>query len=111
VTAERARDSVEHLRAAARELIAAARAALDVAEDIVEDPSAVRELTEPRSPGAPSWVQQMVSAAGSLGALGDLVRSATARSDAAEAPAAGDPGDDPGHEPGDDTTVERIVIR
>jgi hypothetical protein len=40
----RARESVEHLQAAARELIAAARAALDVAEDWVNDPEAAESL-------------------------------------------------------------------
>lgn len=35
---DRARDAVEHLQTAALELIAAARAALDVAEDLVKDP-------------------------------------------------------------------------
>ena len=41
---ERARQGVEHLQAAARELIAAARAALDVAEEVVNDPDAVGSL-------------------------------------------------------------------
>jgi hypothetical protein len=36
----RARESVEHLQAATRELIAAARAGLDVAEEVVNDPEA-----------------------------------------------------------------------
>ena len=35
---DRARDVVEHLQTAALELIAAARAALDVAEELVKDP-------------------------------------------------------------------------
>ncbi len=41
---ERGREGVEHLRAAARELIEAARAMLDVAEEWVEDPEAVAAL-------------------------------------------------------------------
>lgn len=41
---ERAADAVEHLQAAARELIAAARAALDVAEDLIEHPDSVLAL-------------------------------------------------------------------
>ena len=41
---ERARESVEHLRAAAHELIEAARAALDVAEQWVDDPDAAASL-------------------------------------------------------------------
>jgi hypothetical protein len=55
----RARDGVEHLQAAARELIAAARAALDVAEEVVNDPEAVSSL------------------AGSLSSMGDLARRLT----------------------------------
>lgn len=42
---DRAREGIEHLQAAARELIAAARAALDVAEDMVDDPDTVASLT------------------------------------------------------------------
>ncbi len=53
---DRAWEGVEHLQAAARELIHAARAVLDVAEDLVDDPDAV------------------ASVAGAVGALGDLVR-------------------------------------
>ena len=40
----RAREGVEHLQAAARELIAAARAALDVAEEVVNDPESIATL-------------------------------------------------------------------
>jgi hypothetical protein len=40
----RAREGVEHLQAAARELIEAARAALDVAEELVDDPESVASL-------------------------------------------------------------------
>ena len=38
---ERAHEVVEHLQAAALELIAAARAALDLAEELVKDPTDV----------------------------------------------------------------------
>lgn len=38
--ADRTGDGVAHLQAAAREMIAAARAFLDVAEEVVEDPKA-----------------------------------------------------------------------
>ena len=38
---ERARQGIEHLQAAAVEMIAAFRAFLDVAEEVVRDPSAV----------------------------------------------------------------------
>lgn len=41
---ERLQAGAEHLRAAAREMIAASRALLDVAEELVEDPHAVRDL-------------------------------------------------------------------
>jgi hypothetical protein len=57
---ERAREGVEHLQAAGRELIAAARAALDVAEDLLDDPETAASL------------------AGAVGSLGDLVRNVTA---------------------------------
>jgi hypothetical protein len=39
-----AEEVVRHLQGAARELIAAARAALDVAEETVEEPSSLLEL-------------------------------------------------------------------
>jgi hypothetical protein len=58
---ERAREGIEHLQAAARELIAAARAALDVAEELVNDPDG------------------MASLAGMVAGLGDLARRATGR--------------------------------
>ena len=41
MTDDRARQGVEHLQAAAIEMIAAFRAFLDVAEEVVRDPSAV----------------------------------------------------------------------
>ena len=56
---ERARQGAEHLQAAARELIEAARAALDVAEEWVNDPEAVASL------------------AGTLTSVGDLARRVT----------------------------------
>ncbi len=39
-----ARTSVEHLQAAAREVIQATRSLLDAAEELVDDPAAVRGL-------------------------------------------------------------------
>jgi hypothetical protein len=77
-TDDRARDGLEHLQAAARELIQAARAMLDVAEDLVNDPEAVASL------------------AGTVGALGDLVRQRSR-------PAPANQPDDPG--------VERITVQ
>ena len=41
---DRARDGLLHLQAAARELIQAARALLDVAEDLIDDPAAIATL-------------------------------------------------------------------
>jgi hypothetical protein len=55
----RAREGLEHLRAAARELIAAARAALDVAEEVVNDPESIATL------------------AGTLATVGDVARRVT----------------------------------
>ena len=43
-TQARAREGLEHLQAAARELIEAARAALDVAEEVVNDPESLASL-------------------------------------------------------------------
>jgi hypothetical protein len=81
---DRARDGLQHLQSAARELIHAARALLDVAEDLVEDPAAIATL------------------AGALGALGDA-----ARRGGTAAPA--DDGDgEAGAEPG--TKIERITV-
>jgi len=37
---------VEHLQSAAREMISAARAVLDVLEDLVEDPDRVRDVVD-----------------------------------------------------------------
>jgi hypothetical protein len=54
---DRAREGLEHLQSAARELIHAARAVLDVAEDLVDDPGTVESLV------------------GAVSGLGDLVRS------------------------------------
>jgi hypothetical protein len=58
-TQERAREGVEHLQTAARELIEAARAALDVAEEWVNDPESVASL------------------AGTLVSVGDVARRVT----------------------------------
>jgi hypothetical protein len=84
---ERARQSVEHLQAAARELIQAARAALDVAEEVVADPEA------------------LVSLAGALSTMGDLARRATGAS--ARARGAGGPG--PAGSMADDDTEPRVT--
>lgn len=57
-TRERAREGLDHLQAAARELIEAARAALDVAESLIDDPEVLSTVL------------------GTVGRLGDVVRAA-----------------------------------
>jgi hypothetical protein len=85
---DRAREGLDHLQAAARELIAAARAALDVAEDLIDDPDTIASV---------------VGAAGHLGGLGDAVRTLVAsRRDVHRADAPG--------ESGTDTAVQRIKV-
>jgi hypothetical protein len=84
----RAREGVEHLQSAARELIAAARAALDVAEEVVNDPDAVSSL------------------AGSLSSVGDLARRLTGTG--GWSPARNEPGGD--SEPDDEPRVQRITV-
>jgi hypothetical protein len=56
-TRERARDGLDHLQAAARELINAARAALDVAESLIDDPEVVSVMV------------------GAAGRLGDVLKA------------------------------------
>jgi hypothetical protein len=100
---DRAREGVEHLQAAARELIAAARAALDVAEDLVDDPD------------------MATSMAGAVGSLGDLVRNVTSGwlgardgngtdAEVADADADADAVNAGGDGPPDDG-VQRITVR
>jgi hypothetical protein len=92
-TRDRAREGLEHLQAAARELIGAARAALDVAEGLIDDPEAV---------------SAMVSAAGRAG---DVLR--TVKPDR-PGRSTSDNGDDEGDAPPSDpgaSQVERIIIR
>ena len=80
---DRARDGIQHLQAAARELIHAARALLDVAEDLVDDPAAIATV------------------AGALGAMGDAARR---RATASPEDDDGDAGAAP------ETTIERITV-
>jgi predicted NBD/HSP70 family sugar kinase len=89
---ERARQGVEHLQAAAREMIEAARAALDVAEELVNDPEAVASL------------------AGMVATVGDLARRVAGAGAADAAPGDGDPtaGREADGPPG---RVERIRVR
>jgi hypothetical protein len=58
---DRAREGLEHLQAAGRELVAAARAALDVVEELIDDPEAMASVT------------------GAVGSLGELMRDAANR--------------------------------
>jgi hypothetical protein len=89
----RAREGVEHLQAAARELIAAARAALDVAEEVVNDPEAVSSM------------------AGTLSSVGDLARRLTGTGGwpLARSEPGGDDYDDDGA-PDDEPRVQRITV-
>jgi hypothetical protein len=58
VNEERARQGVEHLQAAAIEVISAMRAFLDIAEDVVRDPGAAAafasSIVESARPAAPA---------------------------------------------------------
>jgi len=84
---ERAAEGLEHLQAAARELIAAARAFLDVAEDVVADRDKIAEV---------------VSAFGTIAeAAGQATRDASRRR-------AGAPGTDEDEPPTD--RVQRIKV-
>jgi hypothetical protein len=95
-TGDRAREGLEHLQAAARELIQAARAMLDVAEDLVNDPETVSSM------------------AGTVAGFGDLVRRRAAAGGPARRPRGrdahgeGDDGDDDGDDDG--PAVERITV-
>lgn len=66
MTEDRAADGLDHLQRAGRELIAAARAFLDVAEDVVADRERVAEVV--------AFVGTVAEAAGD--AAGDAVRGA-----------------------------------
>jgi hypothetical protein len=81
-------DGVEHLQAAAREVIRAGRSLLDAAEGLVDDPAALQGL---------------------VGTLGSLAQAAVQRFGAATGSAAGD-GDDPDRDDGDDGKVQRIRV-
>lgn len=80
-----ARSGMEHLQAAAREVIQATRSLLDAAEELVEDPAAVQNL---------------------VGTLTSLAQTAAARLRPDASPAAEGPDDDDG----DDGRVHRIRV-
>jgi hypothetical protein len=90
---EPASSGLEHLQAAAREAIQAARAMLDVAEQVVEDPAAVQAA---------------------VGAIGSMVQSAVARVQSAGSGAASGAGSDRARvdddDDDDDGRVERIEV-
>ncbi|MGH9212898.1 MAG: hypothetical protein ACRD2C_19840 [Acidimicrobiales bacterium] len=93
---DRARDGVDHLQSAARELINAARAALDVAEHLIDDPEVVSAMV------------------GAAGRLGDVLR--TMNPDRSRWPTATDDTEDSDEvdDSGFDqtaSTVERITLR
>lgn len=103
----RARDGVEHLQAAARELIAAARAGLDVAEEVVNDPesaaSASRILT------AAGELARYLGGFGVPGAAGE--RSAGTPGDGGAEPSPGRPaGPAPADGPVRESRVQRIPV-
>jgi hypothetical protein len=87
---ERAREGIQHLQAAARELIHAARALLDVAEDLIDDPAAIATL------------------AGALGAMGDAARRRASTPSAAEDD--GEHGGEDGAGAVPQPTIERITV-
>jgi hypothetical protein len=84
----RARQGLEHLQAAARELIGAARAVLDVAEEVLDDPDALAGL------------------AGMAATLGEVGRRVTG---AGTRPAPGG-GADARRGPGAEPRVQRITV-
>jgi hypothetical protein len=88
---DRAREGIQHLQAAARELIHAARALLDVAEDVIDDPAAIATLMS------------------ALGAMGDAARRrAAAAATTATSAADGDGEGEVGAVP--EPTIERITV-
>ncbi|HEY6416668.1 MAG TPA: hypothetical protein VIX41_10535 [Acidimicrobiales bacterium] len=83
---DRAREGIQHMQAAARELIHAARALLDVAEDVIDDPAAAATLMS------------------ALGAMGDAARRRATAASAAGGSGEGDVGVVP------EPTIERITV-
>lgn len=65
---ERAHEGIEHLQAAAKELIAAARAFLDVAEDLVDDPAPLLAVVSVLGEVAAPFVARAKAATGADGA-------------------------------------------
>jgi hypothetical protein len=67
VTDERAAEGVEHLQTAAREMIAAVRAFLDVAEDFVADEGRMASIADAITSAARGATQAAGSGAGDEG--------------------------------------------
>jgi hypothetical protein len=82
---ELAREGVEHLQAAAREVIKATRSLLDAAEELVDDPAAVQHLV------------------GSIATVAQAAAGRLRRDVAGRAPGGDDDGDDDGR-------VQRIRV-
>lgn len=87
----RAREGVEHLQTAARELIEAARAALDVAEEWVNDPESVASLV------------------GTLATVGDVAQRVASGASWANAPASAS-GPSAEADGGDEPRVQHIRV-
>jgi len=90
----RVQAGIEHLQRAAREAIAASRALLDVAEDLVEEPGAVGGLLDLL--GGVGGLATRLGAAGRGGVSGDGVYRGSARSS--------------GEDDDDDPPVQRIPV-
>lgn len=65
------RASVEHLQAAAREVIAATRSLLDAAEELVEDPKVVQDVVGSLGAMATAAANRLRARGGHDGASGD----------------------------------------
>lgn len=86
----RARDGLDHLQTAARELIAAARAMLDVVEDVVAEPESVTAVA---------------------GLVGDFLRQGTGPRTPEGAADGEGSADAPPRRARDDGEVQRITVR
>lgn len=83
---------IEHLQRAAREVIAASRALLDAAEDLVDQPDGLSRL------------------AGVVADLGDLAGRTVRAATGGAGPARGGSGSDGAEGPDDDPPVQRIPV-
>jgi hypothetical protein len=95
VTDERAAAAIDHLQKAALEVIEAARAALDLLEDVVQDPA-----------GLAAVLTQVGQVADSV--VSSMARAAAASSTPPDEPATGEP---PGPAASEPTRVQHIPVR